>query len=351
MQKKSAFYYFYLGFVILFFIAIIIGLFVLHSFLKTYESAQPKSIAQSICNEYIKKGKITELREKYGLRLSEYETDENFKNTFGKLLNDKDYQLNYSSKVPEGSDICFIVKQNKNSVLSISLSQNSKKGRFGIKGYKVDAVSLIGDFYKSVKITFPSNAEITVNGQPLSEKYINRLPLPEIKDVDFGKNAVHICTCELNDLLNSDVKIATANGKGFVVTKNDNDYTVSERFSETFAKEIEEFAIAGSKVYAAHMQDDKPLSELSKYVDASSDFYKNVKNTIVSFAWDHEGYDFENVECQGIQKHSDSIYSCRVSFIHVLKLGSKRYRDNFDKRIYIRIDEKGKKIIDMQSVG
>ncbi len=348
MSQKSKFFRFYIGFVIGFVLLIIIGLCVFYSFLSAYEAAQPKSIAQNICDKYIRTGDVWGLKENYELNISDYETEENANNTFKKIVG-KSIELNYSSRVPSGSDTCFIVKSDKENLLSIALKKNEKSGSFGITGYKVSQITFLKDVYKSATIYFPSDAEITVNGNNLAKSDAQKQPLPKINNVNFDDTVVYTCTAEINNLFDSDIKI-DVRSKEYDIVRDGNNYTVNQRFTDDFKNEIEDFAIKGAEVYAAHMQDDLGLGALGKYFDTSSDFYKNVKSTIVNFAIDHDSYDFENVECTEFAKHSDKIYSCRVKFTHVLKLGARRYRDNFDKRIYIMIDKSGKKIIDMQSV-
>lgn len=348
MQQKSGFFRFYIGFVAVFVLLLIIGLFVFHSFLKTYELAQPKSMAQSICNDYIKPAKIKELREKYKLKLSDYETEKNAKKALSDIVSGKNLEVNYSSQSTEGSDICFIVKAKDKKIMRIALSKNIEKGRFGIRGYSVDEISLLDSVYKTVKITYPSNADLTVNGKKLNKKDVRESTLPEIKGVKFGKGTVYTCSAVIENLINANVNIEVS-GKDFDVTKDGNDVSISQKFDDAFKKDIENFAVAGAKVYADYMQDHSSLGQLSKYVDSSSDFYKNIRGTIVSFALNFNVSEYEKLGCSDFTKHSDEIYSCRVKFIHIMKQGAKVYKDNFDKRVYLRVTKDGKKIIDMQS--
>ena len=347
-RKKSKFFYFYTGFVAVSVALIIIGLFVLHAFLNAYESAQPKSMAKGICDNYIKTAEISKLKEEYNLMLSDYETEENAKKAFSDIVSGKELEVNYSSKTPKGSDICFYVKSGDKNIIKIALSKNKEEGSFGLTGYSVDRITLLDDVYKTVKVTFPSNAKITVNGKQLAEGDVNKAALPEIKDVQFGESAVYTCTAELDNLLNTDVDVKVK-GKDFTVEKSGDSVSVSQKFDEEFRKDIEDFAVAGAKAYAEYMQDNGSLGQIAKYIDTNSDFYKGIRGTIVRFALSFNGSSYENLECLGFTKHSDEIYSCRVKFAHAMKQGVKLYHDYFDKRIYLRVTDKGKKIIDMQS--
>ena len=347
-RKNNKFVRFYIGFVSVFALLIIIGLFILHSFLAAYEAAQPKSMAQKICDEYIKTADVLKLKEEYSLKLSDYETEENAKKAFEGLISGKELEVNYSSKTPKGSDICFFVKSGKKNIIKIALSKNKKAGKFGLTGYSVDEISLLENVYKTVNITFPSNAKLSVNGKELKKDYIEKSELPEIKDVDFGKSAVYTCTAELGNLLNDEVKVE-ASDKDFSVQKSGENISVTQNFDEEFRKDIEDFAVAGAKAYAEYMQDNGSLGQIAKYIDTNSDFYKGIRGTIVRFALSFNGSSYENLECIGFTKHSDEIYSCRVKFAHAMKQGAKLYYDYFDKRIYLRVNENGKKIIDMQS--
>ncbi|MBO4468684.1 MAG: hypothetical protein J5766_05225 [Clostridia bacterium] len=350
MAHRDYFYRIYFGVLAGFALIIIIGLAVLHSVLKTYEAAQPKVVAQKICDDYIITGKLWMLKDKCELNISDYETKENIEKTFSELVSGKEFELNYSSQIPKGSDICYMVKSGDENYFSIALVKNKKKGKYGIKGYTVNNVAVIKDIYKSVEINFPSSAKVTVNGTPLSEKDIEDLPLPKINDFEFGEDAVHPCRASISGLLNEevDVKVTT---EGFEIQKVDNEYSVSQVFDETLKNEIQEFAIKGVEVYAAHMQDDVGIGAMNKYFDTSSDFYKNVRSTLTNFALNHDSADYADIQCGEFQKYTDTIYSCRIKFTHVLKLRDKVYKDYFDKRVFLRIDDKGKKIIDMQSVA
>ena len=346
--KKSKFFYFYTAFVSIFALSIIAGLFVLHSFLEAYELSQPKSLAQKICDEYIKPANITELRDKYSLKLSAYETEKNAEKAFFDVVSGNKLEVNYSSNTPKGSDICFNVKSGDKNIIKIALSKNKEKGKFGLKGYSVDEISLIDDVYKTVNITFPSNAKVTVNSRELSKEDVKESTLPEIKDVEFGKGTVYTCTAAIDNLLNTDLSVQ-ATGGDFEVKKTGVDFSVCQIFDEEFKKEIEDFAVDGAKAYAEYMQDNGSLGQIGRYVDTNSDFYKGIRGTIVRFALSFTGSFYEKLECTDFTKHSDEIYSCRVKFIHAMKQGAKIYHDDFDKRVYLRVNKNGKKIIDMQS--
>lgn len=356
MRRLSSFYKFYWGFVIAFAVLLFAGLFFLYRFLVLYESIQPVNVAQQICNDYVKPGKILELKDKYNLKLSDYETEENAKKALSGLIADKfeviSARSGESGAVPTGAgnkDVqTFTVKSGGKNIMRIVMSaENSNKNGLMTR-YTVDEVALSDDLYKTATVTFPSSAQITVNGKEVSSDDVSSAPLPEIKGVDFGESAIHTCTLKITDLLNSDIVVKA--GEGFIIQANETGVSVSQEFEDKFKKETEDFAVAGAKAYANYMQDNGSLGQISKYIDTSSSFYKNIRGTIVSFALSFNSSDFENLECTDFTKHSDTIYSCRVKFVHVLRSGAKVYRDNFDKRIYLRVDKSGKKIIDMQRI-
>ena len=346
--KRSKFFYFYIGFISFFTLLIVVGLFVLYSFLEAYELAQPKSMAQKICNEYIKTADVSVLKSQYSLKLSDYETEENAKEAMLGLVSGKQLEVNYSSRTPKGSDISFFVKSGDKNIIKIALSKNKKKGKFGLTGYSVDEISLLENVYKTVNITFPSNADLKINGKKLKKGDIKESTLPEIKDVEFGKGTVYTCTAAIVNLLNTDLEVKAASAD-FEVKKTGEDFSVCQIFEDGFKKDIEEFAIEGAKAYAEYMQDNGSLGQIGRYIDTSSDFYKGIRSTIVRFALSFSGSSYENLQCTDFTKHSDEIYSCRVKFAHKMKQGAKVYNDDFDKRVYLRVNKSGKKIIDMQS--
>ncbi|MBR4762302.1 MAG: immunoglobulin domain-containing protein, partial [Clostridia bacterium] len=251
MKKGSLFYYIYFGCVIFFVLLVTVGLIVLHSFLKTYEAAQPKSIVQNICEQYLKDGKLVELKNQYNFNLSDYETDKSAESAFAAFTGGKELNIYHSSQVPEGSELCYAIKTESNPVALIALSKSEEKFKFGISGYKVDSIKLNEKMLKSVTLTFPSNAKISVNGKKLLNKDIVNSSLPDIKDVTFGDDAVYSCSAVLDNLLDSNIKVTVEGGEDWNVIGGENSYAIEQRFSEELTKQIKDFAIEGSKVYAA----------------------------------------------------------------------------------------------------
>ena len=59
--------------------------------------------------------------------------------------------------------------------------------------------------------------------------------------------------------------------------------------------------------------------------------------------------DFEDIAFSEAHKYTDNLYSCRVKFTHILKLGQRTYKDYFDKYVYIEKVGNSLKVIDMQT--
>ncbi|MBR4911038.1 MAG: hypothetical protein IKZ47_06945 [Clostridia bacterium] len=352
MKKIGIFYWIYFGFIALFLILLIAGLSVLRNFLKTYEAAQPKNIAQDICDEFIKYGKVEELKDKYNLKLSDYEDIEKAQKVLEEAVAGKKLEVFHSSRTPEGSEICFSIKADDKAVAFVALSKSDKKMAFGLQGYSVDSIFFSNDLYKTVSVIFPSSATVCVNGKTASKEDIISASLPEIRNYTFGEDAVYQCLLQIPDMLcaTAQVTVEADDASEYTVSKTEDYYSVEQRFSDDLTAEIVDFALEGAKVYAAHMQDAASLAAVAKYVDTKSKFYESLADTITRFAWKHDSYSFENVECSSLMKHSEEIYSCRIKFVNVLKLGSNISKDPFDKRVYVRVSGKTKKIIDMQRI-
>lgn len=54
------------------------------------------------------------------------------------------------------------------------------------------------------------------------------------------------------------------------------------------------------------------------------------------FVIDHNGYRFDDVFVGEFYGYSDDVFSCRVSFTHVLTAGAQEYKDYFDSTIFFR---------------
>ncbi len=101
-------------------------------------------------------------------------------------------------------------------------------------------------------------------------------------------------------------------------------------------EEYSDYVIKIASTYACVMSEDKTKGELYKYMDKSSEFYQKVKKSAVSWFWDHDGYKIKDEEATRFYRHSDDVFSCRVTLKHEMFLGNKTEVVNLDLVLYLR---------------
>ncbi len=353
MKSKPLFYKIYFTIIAVFVCVLIVGLIFLYTWLSAFESAQPETLVSNIVSEYLEKDNIIGLKKICELNVSPYENDETVNNAFKNLVKNKNFEISSSSKMKEGYDEVYNIKSDGDTVITFYLKKD-KQASYGIKGYKLALAELPEKLYHSYTVNTPSDAIISVNGFELAKEDRKDLQLPDgISKVLGDSKYVSHQTFKLEHFLSEkpEFKAKNADGKECKIEIDKNIVTVSQYISDAETDDIKELAVSASKGYAAYMQNDQSIGNISKYFDTSTDFYTNLKGSMVMFAWDHNGYHFEDVKFSEIHKFNNTLYSCRVSLKQVLINGGTKYTDNFDKYIYINKTDKGLKIIDMQSVG
>ena len=108
-------------------------------------------------------------------------------------------------------------------------------------------------------------------------------------------------------------------------------------YSDALAAEYGEYVIEAAKTVSAFMQNDGKFSAAASYLDPDSELYDNIRKTETWFVISHDSYEFEDVAVSEFYQYTDDIFSCRVSFTHVLKRNwSKDYRDYIDITYFFR---------------
>ncbi|MBR6511940.1 MAG: hypothetical protein IKT24_00485 [Clostridia bacterium] len=346
MRNKSKFYKIYFSVIVLFLILLIAGLAVLYTWLRSYEKSQPATIVNTIITNYLQKGDYKGLVKDMDLEISEFETEENLEGVLSAALEGKEYSIAHSSFKPEGIDLTYVIKAGDEKVLNVYLKKHKLD-----KGYDVDHVELSKNLLKTIEIVVPKGTEITVNGIAVPDdlRTDNEFKsLPETVDV---KTLTPTQTAKITGLLSDTPTVAaTENGVAVEVSQNGNTYTVAQTIDQATGDKIKEIAEKAAVAYAAYMQKDGGLGALASLCDTSTPFYKNVASSITMFVKAHNGYRNDDMQVSGLTKYSDSLYSCRVSFKHVLLLSDTTYTDDFDKIVFVTKDAKGEfKVIDMQA--
>lgn len=352
MKEKSKFYKIYFGILIAFGALLLIAGIYFYGWLKDYESTRPEVVAKGVISKYIDSGTVGAMKGDCALSFSDYETEKSVSKAVKSFTENKKITLSTSGKKAKGYDFAYNIKADDNTFLSIYLVKNKDKTFFGHYGYTVKKSAFADSFYKTATIKLSSDQDLTVNGVKLKDKDRTDDALPKLPESITAKIKNKKQTAKLDRLINPNPEIKAFRDKAELEIKNENGaYEVISSYSGDFSEKITNFALEASKTYAAYMQNDKSFSQVAAYLMPNTEFYQNLKTSLVIFAWDHDSYNFENVVTGEFYSFSDSLFSVRVRFEQVLKLGNKEYRDNFDKNIFVSFENNRMSIIDMQSVG
>ncbi|MCQ2461702.1 MAG: hypothetical protein MJ115_06130 [Clostridia bacterium] len=344
-MKKSKFYKIYFSVIVIFLVALIAGLIILFTWLKSYEQSQPSTIVNSVITDYLDKGKFINLKKDLDLEVSEYENDATLESALSAAIKDKKLTFSHSSLKPEGVDAAFIIKADDSKILNVYL----KKHKIG-KGYDIAYVELAKGVMKTVNIVMPKGTDITINGIPLADDLREDSEFPSLPSTIDVKTLTPTQTAKITGLLSETPEIkATENGKEVEVINEGTTYTVAQTIDKAVGDKVQQTAQAAAEAYAAYMQKDGSFGAFAQYCDSSTPFYKNVASSLVQFVKNHNGFKNENMSVTSLTKYSDTLYSCRVSFKHILLLSNSTYSDNFDKIVFVTKNKDTYKVIDMQN--
>lgn len=338
MRKKPLFYRIYFTVIAVFLVCLIAGLCVLYAALNTYENSRPDTVAERYFEEYIKTGDMLKDRSPAELHLSRYESREEAGAALKNLIKGKKLDCIPLSHGTQAENPEYSVTADGKALFTVALTRQKEKGAFGIRGYDVGDVSIAPEFTRNIKIFAPSNAEITVNGISLDEKPEVTEELPDVlKKISGSDKFPSPCLWKLDGFLCGEPEVEA--GDGFTVAQDGENRTVAESGAEI--GEIGEYAVEAAQTYAAFMQNDMPFARVAQYLDATTEFYAEVRATPSAFVWEHDGYSFRDVKYGEFFRYGEDVCRCRVTFTQVLHRGATTYEDVIDHYVYLQ-KESGK---------
>lgn len=349
MKIQSKFYKIYFSVLAAFGVLLAVLLILLSGWLGNYEKAQPETIVNNIIENYINKNNAYAISEIAPLNVSSYETADKVNSVISSTVNGKAITASSSASRIEGCDVAYTIKADDQKVLNVYFKKSENSSNMLAK-YEVIGVSLDDAFYKTATISLPENAIITVNGKELKAEDLKTEELPNIPEKYKPKKVSGNSYANLSNLLSEDITIkATLDGTELNVTKNGSQYSVANNISEDIKNKISNFAVEASKTYSAYMQEDSSLGAVQKYFATDTDFYTNIRTSLVIFALDHEGFRFDDVKIHSVHKFSDNLYSCHVTLTQVLIRNGKEYKDYYNKNVFVYVNGNKMSVIDLQS--
>ncbi len=341
-MKKSLFYKIYFSCIAVFLVALSVGLIYFGSLLKAFEAGQPEHIIQNITSLLSKNNAISVLAEEYDIAVSKYENEATLKKFYDENIKDKKIVFTTLPNVPDGADLAYGIFADNTQILTVLLTNEDNI-------YSVKKVSLNKTFYKTFTITAAQDVEITVNDKKVTDSERKSAQLPEIAEKYIGKKPATLKqVITLNNMLYAPLSVkAASSGKQASLQNVNNTYSAEQNFAERL--KITDIAEKGASTYSLYMYNDSSLQELARYIDTSSEFYKNVSSTDVHYTLKHTKGVIEDLSITDIHKYNDNLYSCHVELTNVMYKKKLVHKDYFKKDVFVARTGNSYKIIDMQN--
>ncbi len=346
-MKQSLFYKIYFAALAICGVLLVALLLWLNGWLKNFEATQPTYIVNTAVETYLQKDDVNGLLERYHTGVSPYEPDVDMNAIFAQKRQGR--ALTTASRKTEDGMQC-VVSAGEDVLLHLQLKKQAETSLFGER-YTLAGVVPADDMLQTVKIRMPSDAQVKINGVDLkAEDCITEENIASVNAFLKDMPIAGLQSATITGLSKAPTITAFMGETPLEVQEENGVYTVRQALPEAEVKTVNTFALEAAHAYAAYMQNDAYFRNISKYLKADTAFYDNVRTSEVTFVWQHDGYHFEQDSTTAVHKYHDSLYCLRVSFVHVLKLGNREYKDYFDQYVYVCKNADGMQVLDMQQV-
>lgn len=324
----SKFYKIYLSVVGAFLVLLVIGSVILTTVLSSYESSVPKNVAERYFNDYVLTYNFAALRGED----SEFESADVINAACKEKYEGRELTLIAAKSATDGSQ-GYIVKCGDERVLSFSVDKSGEKTAYGFEKYKIGKVSFA--FTDDINIRAPENCTVYLNGKALGEaqKHEVKEEGEKIKLPD-GLTPIKYVSYKVDGIVaEPSVTASTADGSSLPVSYSETAklYEIKLGSDSALSDKYTEYVITATKNYATYMADDGYFGMITKYFEPGTDTYNYIKDTSVSFVWDHDSYTFTDTWAGEFVEYSDTVFTCRVKMTQNLFLRNKEpYHDYID---------------------
>ena len=326
------FYKIYFWVVGIFVALLIAGLVVLGFALSDYEANVPETVANNCFND-IKAGNFEKVFE--GKDICRFEDIKTISDACREKCEGNEITLFKASS--NKTEYNYVIKAGETRLMQFSVVPAEAKSKFGFSTYELGNFKF--SFTDSYTIKAPDDCTVYVNGVSLGETDRDKVPDPDTSiELPDGIAPAAYYTYRLTALLTEPTVTATGtSGDERAVTANGKSYSVSLSQSDALKEKYSSYVIAAVKNYAIYMADDGYLGMITKYFDTDTATYKYIKETEVSFVWDHDSYTFTDEQVSDFHEYSPDVFTCRVKMTQNLFLrGQQPYHDYIDLTVCMR---------------
>ncbi len=314
------FYTFYFMFILLFFVAVYLGLQWLQSWLVDYEAAQPTAKSQQVFEQLFTDPDWGALYD----AAAEEDTSYEGKDTFVAYMESKvgTTPMTYmETSAGLSRDKKYIVKLGEEKIASFTLVDKTQTGEglneiAAIPEWDLGSIELFYAREQSYLIQNLEGHTVYVNGVALDESFIiQKATTVATKYLPRPVAGVTLCTEQISGLLTvPTVTIQDENGSEMEVTYDAATRTFTERTeANTISSEEEQVVINAAKTYGLYMIEKASRAQVAKYFDTSSDAYTAIIGSKFGNFQDNSGYEFANETVSEYCRYADDLFSARVT--------------------------------------
>jgi len=340
-RRFPVFYIVLLSLVVLFFAAFAVGLRYVKAFLADYEAALPKYAAEAVFKRYYDAEDKTDLVRASGFTASEYESEEDILKKLDETIGGQPLSYRTVSTGLDGREK-YTVKAGDKKISSFILMKSGEKSQYGSDLYALESVELFLKKDQSASILVPNGYTLKVNGKDASSDAITERDIPTLscEHMPEGVKGLTYSQYTVSDLLHAPSLTVFAPDGRECALEQDEDRDIPKAhivYDEALQAEMSEYVLTAAKTYAAFMQMDGTRNKVLPYFEKGTPLYDSINTVEYYFVIPHSSYDFEDVKCSEFFRYDDNTFSCRVSFVHVLKKpGMEDFRDFIDITLYLR---------------
>lgn len=337
MKNIPLFYKIFVPVLLVAIIAAGVGIVILNDILADYEAVQPKHVADTVFEKYYLSRNFEALAEK--CTTESFETPE----TVAAYLHEKygDAEMSCTSGSSANGLPTYIVKVGDYKISSFTLKESAEKNSRGWTQYEEGEFVLYYDT-ESVSVIAPEGYRVSVNSVELNDGFIAESEIPGDEDdlLPEGVNGVRYTRYTVNGLLGEPTVTAVSeDGENAEVSFSEEDeaYRAALIYSDELEQTHRDYVLRAAEEYSKYMENDSWWGNVSPYFDPDSEVYESARTSLTMFVIDHTGYRFDDVFVGEFYGYSEEVFSCRVSFTHVLEGRNSEYKDYFDSTLIFRL--------------
>ena len=315
LKKLSAFKRFLIIYAAVLVVLIALGLVLLHSFLKDYESGRPANTMDTLVT-HIEKGDVGEWIDKCGL-LSEFETQQIVTDYFNDIFTGK--QISYKKKAGEYSESkpVYVLYAGNDKIASVSLDE-SKKNMHKFTEWKISSIdfNVNAKDNHAVNVMVPKGSRVELNGVSVSESYITGE-----SEVDLCKHIGDYVNVPLNEVYEISGLFAAPQVKVYSGDKEleteleKSGYVAYYPGDESLLEEETPHILLIAEDYGKYMINRGSLKTLSSYmIGMAREYMSDIPAIDVYLIGRTFTYDTADESVSNFRKYSDDCYSCDVDY-------------------------------------